>query len=424
MLAYPLAVLFTVRESEWDRWFTVLEGRNIVEFRGTISRFTPPQLNDALGKYSVAYDYELRGGIPTDALDKLAVPLNIRILSESHEFRGQTDAAEALGSHILSDHMRRKMELILEGLPGLTSEQLTKALTALATALVQTRTIAIDSARATVVHGRVPDLPREDGESLLRALIDEQILERTSHGIRFRQPGVLEYLIAAEGVRQMRESGRVGSLEDLTSTVARASPASSAAVRSSVEEIVRTQPSDAQRMVTEHYATSAVYTGSRLSTLRFELSAGSRTRPRDLDSIYGSLYTLRPEDAWDAFFVVVAAANRQPPDRIIKAFTVAWDANDRRVDRWKLLYKVRERELLYRDEVVARILRSSEPRDWETFLGSLAQEPQRETIMDRIGRSAEHPLQELIGRGSEWRQVQGLLDLLLEGGSYVSGRVW
>lgn len=424
MLAFPLAVLFTVRESEWDRWFTVLEGRNAVELRRVISQFTDKQLDVALGKYATAYTYELRGEIPADALDKLAVPLNMRILSESHEYRGQTDAAEALGEHILSGYMQRKAELIVGTLPGLTPERLTAALTALAMELVEKHTITIDAARATIVCRQASGFPREDVESLLRALIDERILTRTSHGIRFRQPGVLEYLIAAEGVRQVNISGKVRSLEDLTSKVAEASPTSSAAVRSSVEEIVSTQDPDARQMVTKHYATSAVYTGSRLSTLRFELSAGGQTSSKDLDSIFGSLYTLRPEDAWDAFFVVVAAANRQPPTRIVKAFVVAWDANSRRVDRWKLLYKVRDRGMLYREEVVTRILRSREPRDWETFLGSLAQERNRKSILAMVNRYAAQPLHELVGSGQEWKQVRGLLDLLLEGGVYVSGQVW
>jgi Caspase domain len=423
LLAYPLMVLFTIRESEWDRLFTLFEGRNAIELRSEISRFTPQQLEAALDKYALAYEYELHGEIPPHGLDKLALPLNIRILSESHEYRGETDAGEALEEHILSGYMRRKADLILPVLPGLTDEGLTAALTALAMELVERRTLEVDAA-VTIMVGALAALPRQDVESLLRALIDEQVLERTVRGVGFRQPGVLEYLLAAEGVRQVNESGRAGSLEDLTSKVAASSPTSSAAVRSSVEEIVRTQDPGARQMVSEHYATSAVYTGSQLSTLRFELSAGGRTSTRDLDSIFGSLYALQPVDAWDAFFVVVAAANRQPADRILKAFVVAWDANGGRVDRWKLLYKARERQLLYRPEVLRRVLRSAEPRDWETLLGSLAQERERQRLLADLGRLAERPLAELVGHGPEWRQVNGLLDLLLDGGTYVSGEVW
>ena len=70
------------------------------------------------------------------------------------------------------------------------------------------------------------------------------------------------------------------------------------------------------------------------------------------------------------------------------------------------------------------MLQSDEARDWETFLGSLAQELDRQTILADIHRATDRPLSKLIGQGPGWRQVQGLLDLLLEDRSYVSGQVW
>ena len=68
MLAFPIAVLLTVREIEWDRWFTVLEGRNIVDFRGAIPQFDSVQLGVALEKYASTYDYGLDGDLPPGAL--------------------------------------------------------------------------------------------------------------------------------------------------------------------------------------------------------------------------------------------------------------------------------------------------------------------------------------------------------------------
>lgn len=425
MLAYPLAVLFTIRDAEWDRWFTVFEGRNVVELRGGISRFTANELDTALKNYSSVYDYQLRGEPPADKLDRLRAPLNLRTLSESFEYQGETEVADALDEPILSLYMRRKTELMVGMLPWLTRDELSTALTALATELVETRTVAIDIAQAAITDVHGPSLSRENGESLLRALIDQGVLAHTPHGVRFRQPGVLEYLMATDGVRKMSESGSVAPLEALTSKVAEASPTSSAVVRSNVEEIVQTRHGDSEQMAAEHYASSPVYTSSRLSFLRFELSAGGRTSEPDLDSIYGSLHSLGPNDAWDAFFVVAAVANRQAATHIVEAFAVAWDTNDGwRADRWKLLYKLRERGLLYRDEVITRVLRSQEPRDWESFFGGLAQESDPESIMARVNRATTQPLHELIGHGQEWRQVRGLLKLLAEGGTYVSGRVW
>ncbi|HEX5763683.1 MAG TPA: hypothetical protein VFY04_11260 [Solirubrobacterales bacterium] len=264
----------------------------------------------------------------------------------------------------------------------------------------------------------------EDAQSVLRALIEEGVVDYAAGAISFRQAGVAEHLIAARSLRELRDTGEVRSLERMTSKVAERSPAASAELRSSVEDVVRRQGSKARQLVAKHYRTSPAYVGSRLLTLRYELGAGGRTPKRDLDSIYGSLYALAPEDAWNAFFVVVAAANSQPPERTIEVFAVAWDANPSRTDRWKLLAKLGERKLLYREESIVRVLASDDPRDWETLLSSLAQEADRQRLLTRVIQMADRPLVELIGREPQWRQARGLLTLLFDGRSYVRGEVW
>lgn len=426
LLAFPLLILFTLRDQVRDRWLTVFEGRNVIEIRGQITRFTREERDLALERYAAAYDYELCGELPAESADKLDLPLHLRILSETHQFGGETDAKSALGKHILSDYVTRKSESIVAMTTGVDLEQVRQALVSLATQLISHPTIGVGEVRGALGGDRRGGISREDSESLLRALIDERILEQVGHDLKFRQPGILEYLVADASVRDLVESGGRKSLEDLTATVADTSPASAAAVRADVEEIARAKSSDARSAVRAHYRRSAAYTGSRLSTLRFEIGAGARTSKRDLDSIYGSLAALADKDAWDAFFVVVAVANRQPAELILRAFVGAWDANGRRADRWKLLEKLRERGLLYRAESVDRVLGSRSPRDWETLLGSLAQEPKRErerTLAWLSGRTTR-PLKALTGTGPSWRQVNGLLDLLNEGEDYVSGQIW
>jgi Caspase domain len=423
-LAFPIATLFTVRESEWDRWFTVFEGRGVIELRRRMPRFNSAQLLGALRNYSTVYEYELDGQPSSEALDRLAVPLNLSTLSESLEFQGAIATAEALGEPILAGYVRRKVELVAATLPGARAAELVERLTALAMTAIEEPLFTLEAAQRCLGEGSVEAPAANEAQALVRALIDERVLTRTARGLRFRQPGVAEYLVAARGVQEASDSGGVGALERLTARVAEASPTSSAAVRSNVEEIVQVENARTRALVSDHYATSATYAGSRLLDLRFEIGGGGRTSRRDLDSIYGSLHTLVPDDAWDAFFVVVAAANQQPADSILKAFGVAWDANPDRRDRWKLLAKLRERGLLYRDEAIARVLRSEEPRDWETFLGNLAQFGDRHRVVLRVNELSDRPLPELLGSGPEWRQARGLLEVVLVGGVYVSGQVW
>ncbi len=83
------------------------------------------------------------------------------------------------------------------------------------------------------------------------------------------------------------------------------------------------------------------------------------------------------------------------------------------------------RHLLERREVIVRVLASREPREWETFLGSLAAEQGRRhsTFVDYI-HANDRPVDELIGRGLEWAQVRGLLGVVVADENYVTGHVW
>ncbi|WP_372669521.1 caspase family protein [Amycolatopsis kentuckyensis] len=424
LLAFPISVLLTIRENDWDRWFTVLEGRSMVPFRRTIPEFTPAELDTAITRYTAAYDYRLTGAVPAGARRTLALPVNLRLLSETHEYEGQVDAAEAFGEHLLAGYVRSKSESIVRLLPWLDAERLSGMLTGLAMDLMDVPEATAPVEQAVAVLARTGRIPKADAVSLLRLLIEDRILLQNSHGVQFGYPATLEYLIAAASVRRLSESGSIDSLETLTSLVAESPAVSSAAVRSNVEAIVATARPDARQLVTRHYDTSAVYTGSVLSQLRYGISRGNSPSEPELASIYGSLRTLRAEDAWNAFFVVAAVNSRQSADRIAEVFAVAWDTNPARPDRWKLLSKLRQRGLLYRDEAVERVLRSSEPREWETLLGWAGHEPDPARAFERLLAAANGALAGRIGPGPEWDQTRGLLKVLSEGRSFVDGQVF
>jgi hypothetical protein len=424
MRAFPIAVLFNLRDNDWDRWFTLLEGRDTVIFRRRISRFTPGQLNAALGRYSRSYDYTLAGDLPPSAQEVLALPLNVRILSESRQYDGEISAEEAFDEHLLAGYLRRRGESVLRLLPWLTADELAEGLTALAMELVAQRDGTLDPSQALLVFQYATAAERDDAASALRALLDERILTKDTHGVRFGYPALQEYLLAAASVHSVSRFGRIDSLERLTSAVAGSSRSLSAAVRSNVERIVRTERPEAQELVREHYSTSGAYIGGRLQDLRSALGHGSRTSTQDLNSIYGSLGRLSPPDAWDAFFVVAARPNRQSADQLVDTFAAAWDANHERPDRWKLLDKIMQRGLLFRDAVVTRVLASRQPTDWEMFLASVADDEHRAERFAGVTAIADRPIGDLMGDGPEWEHARSLLDLLIEGRPYVVGEVY
>ncbi|WP_067564129.1 hypothetical protein [Nocardia acidivorans] len=123
-------------------------------------------------------------------------------------------------------------------------------------------------------------------------------------------------------------------------------------------------------------------------------------------------------------FIVVAKRNRQPPDRIQRVFFLAWMHNEGCPDRWKLLSKPHQRELLYRPEVLTLIPRSTEPREWETSFGWVDRESDRLALFERICAAADSPPTQLLGDGPEREQTRGLIALLAEGAGYIEGQVF
>ena len=420
--AYPIALLFTLRDSEWDRWFTVFEGRGVLSFRRKVSQFSEPELQAAIGKYASVFDYELHGDIPDDVLARLSLPLNLRTLSESYEYAGRVSVEDVSRDHILAGYIRRKSELVIGMVSGITADELDTRLSMLAFALIDQRTIPFEQAEHILSKTDSP--PAADGAAVLRALIDERVLMRVAHGIRFSHPAVSEYLMAANSVHRAAETSSAKPLVELTARLAEQSAETAAAVRADAEMIVHRQSLDTQRMVERHFRTSSTFASSRLESLRGELASGGATPKADLKSIYGSLSTMKPDDKWHAFFVVVAVANSQPAERILKVFSAAWEANKDRPDRWKLLAKLGERNLLYQSNAVLGVASSSNPRDWETLLGNIAKEHDKQSVPASVESIVHERLGNLVGKGPEWRQTRGLLGLIEVGGAYVTGRVW
>lgn len=422
LLAYPIAVLITLRSGHWDQWFTVLEGRDFVELRYAELCFTPPEARLALERYCAAYGYRLTGDLPAGAVEDLVLPINIRLLSEAWECGGELVARDVLEVPLHEAYLIGMRELARQCLFLTGMRELPELLEELAIVMVSRPNVSAPQWEVLRIMEQSPGLTEDGARAMLQLLITERVLEATAHDVGFAHPALAEYLIASAAVRLMTESGRADPLERLNRAVAESSGVSTAAVRANVEEL--TAHTTSQRLVDEYYRTSAVYAGSRMTELRNEIALGGVTARSDLESIYGSLESLTAEDAWSAFFIVVAKRNQQPPDRIQQVFFAAWAHNEGRPDRWKLLSKLHQRELLYQPEVLTLILRSDEPREWETFFGWVNHESDRLAIFERVSAAAELPLTELIGDGPEWEQTRGLINLLAEGAAYVEGQVF
>lgn len=422
LLAFPLAIVFTLRASHWDQWFTVFEGREFVQLRYADLTFTPDQTREALRRYCTAYDYRLVGAAPAGMDDTLALPINLRLLSEAWECGGDLDVRDVLDIPLHEAYLIGKRELARQCLPLTGMWELPDLLERVAVEMVGRANALAPQWEVLRTMDQSPGLTEDGARAMLHLLITERVLEVTAHEVGFAHPALAEYLIAAAAVRLMTESGGAEPLERLNRAVAESHGVSTAAVRANVEEL--SAHTATQHLVEEYYRTSAVYAGSRMTELRNEIAMGGVTSDGDLESVYGSLESLSAEDAWSAFFIVVAKRNQQSADQILRVFFMAWTHNAGRPDRWKLLSKLHQRGLLYQPDVLAAVLRSAEPREWETYFGWVNSEPNRAEVFEQICASAGSALTNFAGVGPDWEQTRGLLELLTSGSSYVEGQLF
>ncbi|MFL6130841.1 MAG: hypothetical protein ACJ73E_17470, partial [Mycobacteriales bacterium] len=168
------------------------------------------------------------------------------------------------------------------------------------------------------------------------------------------------------------------------------------------------------------------YMRDNLSRLRADIAYGARVESDEIQLIYQGADASSPEIAWEAFFVLAARHSEQPPRALIEAFLFAWRPNAGRTDRWKLINKMASRGLLLEEEVIAEIIGGDVPKEWEVLLGSLLEDAYRHEGGSALRELAGSRLNVIAGHASEgpWRQVRGLLRLLLADETFVQGDVF
>jgi caspase domain-containing protein len=421
LLAFPLVILFTLRDSDWDRWFALFEGRSVTAYRSRMTRFTPAERRIALTRYQTHYGYALVGQMspPQEAL--LGTPVNLRFLSESLQYQGASSVSQVFNKPLMEIYLSHKAEAVLQRLPDVSFEQLFRALVELASAAMEHHDLGTSRPAAIAALTEGGAMSQENARDVFMTLIVEKVLVIEEDTVRFHYPAALEYLIAAGEVMHISASGRIDTLEDLTVKVGATSLMSSSSVRLNVERLVRQHAPRYLPAIENHYASSPGFVRMRLTEMRAAIGAGYSMSEANLAALFDGLDSYSALDSWEAFFVVVARRNHQSPEKIHRSFAAAWDRNGSRGDRWKLLPKMAARGLLQTAPVLDRVSVSTAPREWETFLGLVLGQPEREPARTRLAGTR---FEDSAHDDEDWQQARGLLAILLDGRPYTEGTVY
>jgi len=427
LLAYPIALVFTVREDYWRDWESIFEGQPNTTFLNKFSYFNAEEFDDAFTRYSNAYHFALTSTPSQEARALLSVPFNLQVFSEAYEFVASVSTLGILEHHVLGVYFDKKRDnIVRRRIPSLYAETFMRLASALAMKCVNNRSNSLprrdilDSISLTDANlSRVAD-------DVLIALRSDHIIQQDADKVgsfRFRHSRFLEYLLAYFIVSKVARSYSPGEIDSFTTEVFNSRLISMFKVHAFIRAICRTEFPELQDVIQNHYAQSSAFMGPLVRSLRYSVALGQSTSDEHLALILKNAESSDPEVAWDSFFVLAAKRNIQPPEVLLTAFELAWQSNTARTDRWKLIDKLSCYGFLLVESVFVRLLESRVPKEWEVFLGC-ALENKSELEFQRMWQALAGPKMERELKGGEtveWKITMKLLDCLIHGTPYVRG---
>jgi hypothetical protein len=392
LLAYPILLIFTVREDYWDRWQTVFEGRQYAQLTNSLSRFSRQELNVAISKYEKVFGFRINGTLSEGNKELLSVPFNLRVFAEAYSYQGAISiGGDTLPEHVLARFFRRKSDDILKRrIPGLGRSQVMSLLSATALQAVSARSLSFPKRDfLRLVRQTIPMLRGYEDEVAL-AFISDQLLDRdiVSGDLRFPHYRFAEYLVAYSVLNLAeKETAPRRRLDDLSnplrdvlrdhSAIAEvllgndlAGPVLSPfRVHDCMRYLAAQEFPHLKADVENYYGESQEYMRRNIGRLRLDAAHGHRTDNSDLEFVAQNSVTSSPELLWEGFFLLASRVNQQSKEVLLAAFKRAWVANVGKAERWKLLERLRYRTLFLHEDVLVELGEKTTAKEWEVLLG-------------------------------------------------------
>ncbi|MES2920529.1 MAG: hypothetical protein V4819_03230 [Verrucomicrobiota bacterium] len=429
LMAFPIALVFTIRDDYWREWESIFEGAGGKVFINRFSTFTPNEFEQALDKYSNAFHFSFTAPLTGDGKSVLATPFNLQVFSEAFEYGGPTSPLSFLDRNVLSLFFDRRCDnIIRRQIPGLTAFQLMRISGTLAMSCVRARANAISKQDAINKLSDCNPLLKSVADQILLALRSDHILRQDAisvQAIGFRHIKFVEYLVAYHVVECLSSSGNFDQLHKDTADIFESGLVSMFKVHEYIRHVTNTYFEETKNSIESFYAKSSAFMTPFVRNLRFAVGHGAQTSTEDLRLVLKNLDESNPELAWEAFFILAAKNNAQEPTVLIRTFDLTWSINGHRTDRWKLLEKMARHGLLLEENVFLRVAHSNVAKEWEVFLGACLRRDLgtefRCTWECLAGNEVLRNLRLLPAQ--DWGTVLHLLNCLIESKPFVFGDV-
>lgn len=414
LYAYPIVIVFTIREEYWREWESLFEGLNVKHFFKISSEFNEEEIDCALEKYQRTYHYSIHNNLSRDDILTLSNPLNLYIFSETHKFRGNIEVEEVFTASVLHNFFKLKSEEIFKRrvLANTITPRIFLDICENFLSQCVYKSLRLNKEDFFESLDRNTPLFRPYAEELLRIYDTELIFRFDEEGILvIRHMKFFEYLYADYMIRKcivLNKLERKDFLEAFINKINSAKIVDLIEIYNNVRYIYSI--SNIEKTVQKYLDESNEFVRIRLSDLRCRIALGIKERIDDYNQIVEGKNISNGNLLLEAFFVCSAKCNSPNREELLSLFVKAWKSNKDSNNRWRLLPKLNMYDLLDEKKVMAQIIKSSSWKEWQVYLGYLIEKYDVSKFLQFMQESEECNLQELINEGGEWNYVKVLLD--------------
>jgi hypothetical protein len=425
--AFPALFVFTVREDYWRDWESLFEGQKRNDINRRISSFTTAELPEALTKYSQCYEYTIINNLTNDSKRALSIPINLLIFSETYRYQGEIYIQDIWEGNVIDSYfVRRQDDIHKRYIPGFTSSMFMQLISSIAFSTVKSRS---NSTTKKAIEENIRNdfsliLPYLD--EIIHALISESILIRdaaNSNLLMFRHSRFIEFLLAYHIVSTVERQQNLSLLDYFAQISFDSGVVLMFRVHDDIRHIGRSRFNDIFNDIEDYYSKSNVFMLKKISRLRSDLCSNNRTNPEDMALILKNANSGNT-NLTNAFYVIAAKFNNQPKETILNMFKLSFLSDKNSSDRYKLIIKLGQHNLLINETTLNCLLKSSSPKDWEVYLGLI--------IINKLGHNFKELWTEAGGScllnsiiadssAEDWSQVKKLIASVLNDEKFIFG---
>ncbi|MBL7710762.1 MAG: hypothetical protein JNJ86_16950 [Chitinophagaceae bacterium] len=430
LLAYPLLVIFTIREDYWRDWESIFEGRKRNDINKRISSFATDELPKAIHNYSKCYSYSIINEISAESKRVLSTPINLLIFSETYKYYGDIEIEEIWEGNVIDTYFSRKKEDIYKRyIQGFTSKIFFQLISLLAFHTVLTKKNAVSKNEIEyIINVNFPILNPYNDE-IINAIVSELILIQDSENLnqlRFRHSRFIEFLLAYYIVSSIERERSLNKLDYFAKISFESGIVLMFRVHDDIRFIGKTKFPEIVYQIEDYYSKSNFFMSKKLLRLRSDLSVSLTTGKEDVELILRNTNSNDPELISNAYFVIVAKANHQPQETVLNLFIASFKSCPKLNERYKLIAKLEYHNLLLHEAVLDCILLSNLSKDWEVFLGLILKNRLNKEFKELWEQSDSNTKLEKIIKSTfteDWRQVIRLRKSILENTIMVLGEL-